>query len=49
VAWALRPFVGSIYHPVVLVRPDAFDGNVYEFIWTDIYPYLTGQPSKERR
>ncbi len=40
VAWALRPFVGSIYYPVAFLREDALDGNVYEFIWTDILPYL---------
>lgn len=42
VAWALRPFVGSVYMPVVFLRKDALDGNVYEFIITDILPYLTG-------
>jgi len=40
VAWALRPFVGSVYLQVVFIRPDALDGNVYEFIWTDIRPHL---------
>lgn len=40
VAWALRPFVGSVYMPVVFLRPDALDGNVYEFIFTDILPHL---------
>lgn len=40
VAWALRPFVGSVYYPVVFLRPDALDGNVYEFIGTQIVPYL---------
>lgn len=40
VAWALRPFVGSIYYPVAFLRADALDGNVYEFIWTDILPHL---------
>jgi hypothetical protein len=40
VAWLLRPFIGSIYYPVVFLRPDAFNGNVYEFIFTDIVPYL---------
>ena len=42
VAWALRPFVGSIYYPAAFLRPDALDGNVYEFIWHDIVPYLLG-------
>lgn len=40
VAWALRPFVGSVYHPVVFLRPDALEGNVYEFIGTQILPHL---------
>lgn len=40
VAWALRPFVGSVYMPVVFLRPDALDGNVYEFIFTDILPHF---------
>jgi hypothetical protein len=40
VAWALRPFVGSVYEPVAFVRPNAFDGNVYEFVFTDIVPFL---------
>lgn len=40
VAWALRPFVGSIYYPPAFVRRDALEGNVYEFIWHDIVPYL---------
>jgi len=40
VAWALRPFVGSIYMPVHFLRSDALAGNVYEFIFTDIVPHL---------
>ena len=40
IAWALRPFVGSVYYPIVFLRPDALDGNVYEFIGTQILPYL---------
>jgi hypothetical protein len=40
VAWALRPFVGSVYYPVVFLRADALDGNVYEFIGTQIVPHL---------
>lgn len=41
VAWALRPFVGSVYEPIELVRSEALDGNLYEFIATDIVPFLT--------
>jgi hypothetical protein len=40
VAWVLRPFVGSVYMPVRFLRPDAFDGNVYEFIVTDILKHF---------
>lgn len=40
VAWMLRPFVGSVYLPVVFLRDDALNGNVYEFILTDILPHL---------
>ena len=40
VAWVLRPFVGSVYKPVEFLRSDALDGNVYEFIFLDIVPYL---------
>ena len=39
-AWALRPFVGSVHLPVVFLREDALYGNVYEFILTDIAPHL---------
>lgn len=47
VAWALRPFVGSVYHRVEFVRDGALDGNVYEFIVTDILPHLTGRARPE--
>lgn len=40
VGWLLRPFVGSVYLPVVFFRDDALRGNVYEFIVTDIIPHL---------
>ncbi len=40
VAWALRPFVGSIYYPSAFLRPDALDGNVYEFVARDVVPHL---------
>lgn len=43
VAWSLRPFVGSIYEPVLFLRHDALDGNVYEFVFTDILPHLLHQ------
>jgi len=48
-AWALRPFVGSVYEPVAFLRADALDGNVYEFVWTDILPHLAGNDPGERR
>src|SRR5579863_4236212 len=43
VAWCLRPFVGSVYEPVRFLRRDALDGNVYEFVFTDILPHLLRQ------
>jgi hypothetical protein len=49
VAWALRPFIGSIYQPVAFLRRDALDGNVYEFIATDILPHLLGSAPGPRQ
>ena len=43
VAWVLRPFVGSVFKPVEFLRSDALDGNVYEFLFLDIIPYLLNQ------
>lgn len=45
VAWMLRPFVGSVSPdlPVVFLRDDALRGNVYEFIFSDIFPYLNSR------
>ena len=40
IAWMLRPFVGSVFLPVVFLRDDALHGNVYEFILTDILPHI---------
>jgi hypothetical protein len=40
VGWSLRPFVGSVYEPTTFLRRDALEGNVYEFVLTDIAPYL---------
>jgi len=40
VAWLLRPFVGSVYHPVVFIRADSYQRNVYEFVGSDILPHL---------
>jgi hypothetical protein len=45
VAWALRPFLGSVYADVAFLRADALDGNVYELVVTDIVPYLAGRES----
>jgi len=52
VAWALRPFVGSVSpkYPVVFLRRDALAGNVYEFIGSDIVPYfLSSGPDAHQR
>lgn len=45
VAWMLRPFVGSVSpdFPVVFLREDALRGNVYEFMLSDIFPYLSAR------
>jgi hypothetical protein len=40
VAWAFRPFVGSVYYPITFLRKDALHGNVYEFIVTNIVPHF---------
>lgn len=39
-SWILRPFVGSPFYPVVFMRPDCFQRNFYEFLFTEIMPYL---------
>ena len=39
-SWILRPFVGSPFFPVVFLRPDAFDRNFYEFVFTEVLPFL---------
>lgn len=49
VAWALRPFVGSVYEPVAFLRRDALKGNVYEFIVTDIVPHLRARTREGSR
>jgi len=41
IGWILRPFVGSVFKPVEFLRRDAFDGNVYEFLFLDVLPYLS--------
>jgi len=47
VAWSLRPFVGSVYEEVRFLRPNALDGNVYEFVLADIVPYLKSKTESE--
>jgi len=39
-SWILRPFVGSPFYPVAFMRPDALDRNFYEFVFTEVIPYL---------
>ena len=48
VGWLLRPFVGSVYHPVVFIRSDAFQRNVYEFIAADIVPHLIAASTEDQ-
>jgi len=39
-SWMLRPFVGSPFYPVAFMRPDALDRNFYEFLFTEVMPYI---------
>lgn len=39
-SWILRPFVGSPFYPIKFLRPDALDRNFYEFIFTEVLPFL---------
>jgi len=39
-SWILRPFVGSPFYPVAFMRPDCFDRNFYEFVFTEVLPFL---------
>jgi hypothetical protein len=39
-SWILRPFVGSPFYPVVFMRPDCLQRNFYEFVFTEVLPYM---------
>ncbi len=39
-SWILRPFVGSPFYPIVFMRPDCLDRNFYEFVFTEVLPFL---------
>ncbi|MFC1451840.1 hypothetical protein ACFLSJ_00680 [Verrucomicrobiota bacterium] len=39
-SWILRPFVGSPFYPVAFMRPDCLGRNFYEFIFTEVLPFL---------
>ena len=39
-SWILRPFVGSPFFPIVFLRPDALERNFYEFVFTEVLPFL---------
>jgi hypothetical protein len=39
-SWILRPFVGSPFYPVAFMRPDCLERNFYEFVFTEILPFL---------
>lgn len=39
-SWMLRPFVGSPFFPVAFMRSDALSRNFYEFLLTDVFPFL---------
>ena len=39
-SWMLRPFVGSPFYPVAFLRPDALQRNFFEFVLTEVLPYV---------
>lgn len=39
-SWILRPFIGSPFFPIVFLRPDALERNFYEFVFTEVLPFL---------
>ncbi len=39
-SWILRPFIGSPFFPVEFLRPDALNRNFYEFVFTEVLPFL---------
>jgi hypothetical protein len=41
-SWILRPFVGSPFYPVVFMRPDCLQRNFYEFLLTEVLPFVFG-------
>lgn len=41
-SWILRPFVGSPFYPVVFMRPECLERNFYEFVFTEVLPYMFG-------
>lgn len=41
IAWILRPFIGSPFLDVQVLRDDAFDGNFYENLFQTIHQLIT--------
>jgi len=39
-SWILRPFVGSPFFKVEFFRPDALERNFFEFVLTEVLPYV---------
>ena len=39
-SWIFRPFVCNPFLPVAFMRADCLQGNFYEFIFTDLLPFL---------
>lgn len=39
-SWILRPFVGSPFFPIAFLRPDCLNRNFYEFVFTEVLPFL---------
>ncbi len=39
-SWILRPFIGSPFYPVAFMRANCLDRNFYEFVFTEVLPFL---------
>ena len=39
-SWILRPFVGSPFYDVAFMRPDCLERNFYEFVFTEVLPFV---------
>lgn len=39
-SWILRPFVGSPFYEIAFMRPDALERNFFEFVFTEVLPFV---------